>query len=62
MTPCPSCGNKRAYVGFTTVECPSPKCQHYNASVSADPEPDDSGEYTWLENAYADYMKMLMTS
>lgn len=33
---CPSCGNLDAYVGFTTVECPSLKFMHRSSkAVSA---------------------------
>jgi hypothetical protein len=29
---CPSCGDSRAYVGFTSVECPNGDCEHYDGS------------------------------
>lgn len=27
---CPSCGNKRAYIGFSNVECPNSECKFYS--------------------------------
>lgn len=27
---CPSCGNTKAYVGFTVVECPNPECTKFH--------------------------------
>jgi len=34
---CPACGTERAYVGFSSVECPNPLCQHYPTVVLFNP-------------------------
>lgn len=31
---CPACGMDGSYVGFSTVECPNPKCVHYKVGMS----------------------------
>lgn len=33
MAECPSCGGRDAYIGFSSIECPNEKCEHYKIEM-----------------------------
>jgi hypothetical protein len=53
---CPECGNPRAYVGMSAVECPNPNCRHYkpgHGQLIKDSTPYTKNELMKFKDSYS---------